>query len=120
MFQANDADALLAIATQLATEGLAEKNELKIRSAVSRAYYAVFLLARQKMRVTTAVDVHAEVGRRVTFRSKLVGDSLYQLKEYRQSADYSFPPKVEHQDWEGNWKVVSAKSASLLTTLKRW
>lgn len=120
MFQANDADALLAIATQLAAEGLAEQNDHKLRSAISRAYYSVFLLARQKMRVTTVVDVHAEVGRRVTFKSKLVGASLYELKEYRQSADYSFPPKEEHQDWNQNWEVVSAKSASLVATFKRW
>ena len=108
------------LAVDLADAGIAEGNDLKIRSAVSRAYYSVFLLAQQKMRVNTSVDVHAEVIRSVKRNSFLIAQSLYELKEYRQSADYHFPPDEEYKDWHKNWNEVDKKASSLLRKLKTW
>ena len=121
MFQATDADAIFKLATELAASGIAEGSEIKLRSAVSRAYYAVFLLAQQKTRVTDVEKVHAAVIYQVS-RQKgiMLSDRLRELKTYRESADYGFPPQKEHRDWNKNWEEVNLKAQSLLNRFKAW
>ena len=48
----------LSLARELAREG----TEVKYRTATGRAYYALFLLAREKSNVTGTEDVHKRVG----------------------------------------------------------
>ena len=133
MIAYKDVDAILKLAHELAatsfsevaalTEGetpSVEIDEYKLRSAVSRAYYSVFLLARHKTRINQPDNAHSVVIGAVTRRSKNLGDALRELKEYRQSADYDFPPKDEHKDWEKNWATVSKKSTNLINLFKNW
>ena len=113
-------DRIFALARELAQAGLDSNDEVRLRSAVSRAYYAVFLMARDRLRVTASTNVHAEVFRQVRRRNGgfLLSDSLHTLKSYRQSADYDFPAKTEHQDWKANWNDVNRRAETLLQRLK--
>lgn len=121
MFQAADADAMFKLAAELAASGKAEGSEIKLRSAVSRAYYAVFLLARQKTRVTDVEKVHATVLYQVSRQKGVIlADRLRELKIYRESADYGFPPQEDHRDWNRNWEEVNIKAQSLLARFKAW
>ncbi len=99
--------ALLAIAQELLTSGIIEQNELKYRSAVSRAYYSVFLLAREKTRLENEVhDVHAKVFQSIRISLLRAGkfitfDKMNELKEHRKQADYTFPAtNANCMDWE--------------------
>ena len=98
--------ALLVIAQELLESGRVERNELKYRSAVNRAYYSVFLLAREKTKLEIEVhDVHSKVFREMSHRLIRIGKQstvmrIKELREYRQQADYSFPTTLlECEDW---------------------
>jgi uncharacterized protein (UPF0332 family) len=120
MGQPSDSEAIFQLAKELSDLAGEEGNEIKLRSAVSRAYYAVFLLARDKMKVTTETEVHTEVIRQVRRqKGQLIGDALYLLKELRRTADYDFPVRNEdHKDWQKNWETASKKGEWLLSKFK--
>ncbi len=115
MFQRDDAQALFQIAQELAAQADSANDVMKWRSAVNRAYYAVFLLAREKTRVTPENDVHAEVVRRVRRQyGDLISRDLFRLKELRRAADYEFPPPEELSDWRANWTSTERKAQFLM------
>ena len=115
MFQKTDAEAIFQLAQELAASASESGDEIKLRSAVSRAYYAVFLLAREKTKVTSSTDVHAEVVRRVNRQySTMTGDTLHKMKTRRNAADYEFPPSEEFRDWKENWRFAESKGKFLL------
>ena len=115
MLQRTDAEAIFQLAQELAALAGEAGDEIKLRSAVSRAYYAVFLLAREKTKVTGEHDVHAEVIRRVSRQySLMTGDTLRKLRTRRNAADYEFPPSAELRDWKENWKFAESKARFLL------
>ena len=98
---------LLAIAQELLESGMTGRNELKFRSAVNRAYYSIFLLAREKTSLENEVhDVHSKVFREISYRLIRIGKQstvmrVKELREYRQQADYSFPATIpECEDWK--------------------
>ncbi len=115
MLQRTDAEAIFQLAQELAALAAESGDETKLRSAVSRAYYAVFLLAREKTGVTTEHDVHAEVQRRVNRRYGIaIGEYLFQMRKRRIAADYEFPPQQELRDWKTNWEVANRRGQFLL------
>ena len=115
MLQRTDAEAIFALAQELAALAGEAGEEIKLRSAVSRAYYAVFLLAREKTRVTAEHNAHAEVIRRVNRQySLMTGDTLRKMRMRRNAADYEFPPPADLGDWKENWKFAEAKGRFLL------
>ena len=61
----DDAEALLQLAQTIAALANELSGEITLRSAVSRAYYAVFLRFRNRLGVTATNDVYGEVLRRV-------------------------------------------------------
>lgn len=81
----------LALAETLA-QAVAE--EAHHRSAISRAYYSVFLLAREKLMTSnvlapfTTGEVHREVVRALRSVNQANGDQLDKLRRQRNRADY--------------------------------
>ena len=116
MLQRTDAEAIFQLAQELAALAGETGDEIKLRSAVSRAYYAVFLLAREKMRVVGEHDVHAEVQRRINRRyGSSIGDYLYQMRRRRVAADYEFPPSdPDIRDWKANWEYAERRGRFLM------
>src|SRR5579863_7841486 len=107
---------LLNLAEELAQMAAADANEIKLRAAVGRAYYAVFLAAREKFGVTATKDVHAEVGRAVgRSLGRIASDKLFAFKSLREAADYQFPPQdPAHSDWTKNWADAKLMADHLL------
>jgi len=123
MSQPSDSRAIMDLALELGQLAQADKNEFKYRSAVSRAYYAVFLLARDTMNVpaSDSHSVHTDVQNAFKQRepSKLVRDDYHKLKELRKSADYDFPAKEDHKEWDKNWQFAATKAPWLLDKCKK-
>jgi uncharacterized protein (UPF0332 family) len=99
-----DPTAFLQVAQELAAAG----EERRLRTAVGRAYYAIFLLARERTGAYPTDRNHsahslvlAAVSSRKGFR---VANELNQLKKLRITADYQLlPVKTSDQDWARNW-----------------
>ncbi|OCR02050.1 hypothetical protein BCD67_07700 [Oscillatoriales cyanobacterium USR001] len=74
------------------------EQEAKLRAAISRAYYAVFILARNHLRdreghsIPTTGDAHQYVASQFKqsqdSNRRFVGDKLKRLRMYRNQADY--------------------------------
>jgi uncharacterized protein (UPF0332 family) len=89
----------LNLAKELAGEQTTPANqEAKLRDAISRAYYAAFILARNHLRdkqahiIPTTGDVHGYVWQQFKLNPdsapQLVADSLKRLRKFRRQADY--------------------------------
>jgi hypothetical protein len=97
----------LGVAETLA--GAVSPTEAALRSAVSRTYYAVFLTARDRLRIQVEKDVHFAVIN--TFRKMNNGrhrapaDQLDHLRRLRTYADYEMDPQdPTRQDWSANYR----------------
>lgn len=93
----------LTLAQSLASSGA---QECELRTAVGRAYYSAFLVARDKMRVQQRRKVHSETVKRLRkikgYRS--IADELEELFELRTVADYELRPlKPNQRNWSNNW-----------------
>jgi hypothetical protein len=101
--------AFLELAKNLIDGGSPQEREL--RTAVGRAYYAVFLLARDKMGIRARRDVHKltrdALKARPGYRS--TGEKLSQLGRLRSVADYELvPADPNHRNWPRNWTTARA------------
>lgn len=94
----------LNVAKELAgTATTPAKREAKFRAAISRAYYAAFIKARNYLRdkegysIPTTSDAHGYVSQQfelsVDLVRKTLGENLVRLRIYRRQADYvdTFP-----------------------------
>jgi uncharacterized protein (UPF0332 family) len=94
----------LNVAKELAGVATTPANqEAKLRAAISRAYYAAFINARNHLRdkerhsIPTTGDAHRYVSDQFDFSPdsvrKLVAEDLVRLRRYRKQADYvdTFP-----------------------------
>ena len=97
-----------------------EANEAMLRTAVGRAYYAVFLVARDRLGVVPTEKVHSEVIRLLTRRDRNLGNQMFFLLNLRLAADYQLLPEREsQQDWQINWRRAQDMAAFLLPKLDR-
>ena len=97
-----------------------EANEAMLRTAVGRAYYAVFLVARDRLGVVTSEKVHSEVIRLLTRRDRKLGNQMFFLLNLRLAADYQLiPARGSQQDWQVNWRRAQATATFLLPKLER-
>ncbi len=97
-----------------------EANEAMLRTAVGRAYYAVFLVARDRLGVVTSEKVHSEVIRLLTRRDRKLGNQMFFLLNLRLAADYQMAPEREsQQDWQINWRRAQDTAVFLLPKLER-
>lgn len=104
---------------------VAPTNEAKLRSAVSRAYYALFLMVRDKAHIAGKDSVHERAKTAVAAKSAAAGGIFQTLRELRTHADYvlragnpGYDPAYD--DWEDNWKNAEWCCTSLLTFLDQW
>ena len=105
------------IADDLATQG----GEGKLRVAVSRLYYALFHLAKQRTGVRARDHIHAAVVAEVRRRDRGAGDKLDALKRYRLDADYNLNPSLKKAcgNWDLNWKTVRMIAKQIAPRLNR-
>lgn len=76
------------------------QDESKYRTSISRAYYAAFLTARDKLEstgITFSEDrsVHTEVREQLKIKNKLASDMLYNLRRERNNADYKLGIEIK-------------------------
>jgi hypothetical protein len=80
-------------------------DENKLRTAVGRAYYAIFLVARDKLSVVAGEKTHKEVFESLKRRNQFrVRDQMMSLYKLRQVADYEMVGLEDHcKNWKSNW-----------------
>lgn len=92
----------LAIAREVAVGG----TDAHFRTAISRAYYCCFLIARDGIGVTGTKDIHKRVITAIRGLSGYwaVADELDNLRKLRVIADYQLVPMVPGwRNWHRNW-----------------
>lgn len=96
-------------------------DEPGLRTAISRAYYAPFLIARTRTGVAlTSSNVHTEVHREVRRRHPPTGSQLAALRRMRNVADYDLlPANPQNRNWAANWQSVDAIVRHILPRIQR-
>jgi hypothetical protein len=111
----------LKLAKELA-DGTAE--DVKLRTAVSRAYYACFLVARDKTGVNPFENsIHTTVIKELKKRRSYwaTASQLDTMRRLRTVADYEMLPlKPGDRDWKRNWLTVSQLATKVLPYLDAW
>lgn len=108
----------LAVARSLAAQ---PPNEANLRTAVSRAYYAIFLIARDKAHISGKERLHELTKAAVQSRNFAAGGEYESLRQLRVQADYFLvPDDPAYRDWERNWQDAEHYAASLLRFLENW
>jgi uncharacterized protein (UPF0332 family) len=81
------------------------QRQVALRTAVGRAYYAMFLLARAKTGVRVKQDAHETVINALEERNEHhIATELGQLRRLREAADYQLMPDVRPlHSWPNNW-----------------
>lgn len=95
-------------------------DEAKLRVAVGRAYYALFLIAREKTGVVTTDNVHSAVMRELrSLGYRTIARQLQALKILRVVADYQLLPENPTQrNWKRNWSTTQAITKQILPKLR--
>lgn len=79
----------------------APQSEAGFRTAIGRAYYAVFLLGRERTGVRAKKDVHKRVLQAIGHRlGKHTRDQLDSLRLLRSRADYDVLAVISDGDWQ--------------------
>jgi hypothetical protein len=83
----------------------APTDEMALRTAVGRAYYAAFLLARKAVGREWDDSPGCHVAVREEIRRWNIRNKLISLHRLRKIADYEETPrKVSDRDWMENWR----------------
>jgi len=77
-----------------------------LRSAINRAYYSVFLVARDRLRVDGTS--HGSVITATREAHRAAGEQLGELFRLRVIADYNLDPVASDNNWPQNWKRAEA------------
>lgn len=120
MIMAFDSLGFLRLARNLADR---DGDEAEFRTALGRAYYALFLIAREKTAISGRRNVHNRVinalRQRRTYR--VAADQLDVLRRLRVVADYELLPVDQDQrDWRSNWARAQALVDRILPRLQAW
>ena len=112
----------MEVARYLAT---APADEPRLRAAVSRAYYAIFLMVRDKAHLTGKDSVHERAKTAIAAKSSAAGGTFQTLRELRTHADYVLKPgdpgyDPAYDDWADNWKNAEWCYDSLIVFINRW
>ena len=107
----------LQLADELATD---DADEAALRTAIGRAYYAVFLLARMQTSVAGRHLAHHRVREELSPRSQRLAALLGTMASYRDMADYDLQPaNRQHQNWRRNWEHVRRNATIVLDELSK-
>jgi hypothetical protein len=103
----------LALARTLTDLG---ENEANLRTAVGRAYYAVFLVARQRTGVSAASgSAHGDVVRALSAHDRALADQLGRLRRLRNVADYELVPiTTVDRNRAKNWHEIDTLAGHML------
>ena len=86
---------------------LIKGDEASVRTSISRAYYASFLIARDELGLKLKIpEVHREVIKRLYRRSTAAANSLHRLRRLRNISDYDTKIKVKTDDGETALKLA--------------
>jgi hypothetical protein len=111
-----DPERFLDVANNL----LINADEGSLWTAVGRAYYAVFITARDRLRITETENVHGKV---IDLVNRSVGNSfgsqLAAMRRLRAVADYEMAPvDPTCRDWRENCEKQIALASLLLPRMK--
>ena len=96
------------------------QDEACLRAAVSRGYYAVFLMVRERTKGFSNDTSHRGVQKALKTRSRYASSRLASLHRLRKVADYDLtPPNLDDRDWIKNWSDANALINSLLPDIPR-
>ena len=107
----------------LAQELAERSDEVRLRTAIGRAYYALFLIAREKTGVRDRGRVHKNVIEAIKKRKGYLttGEQLDSLRRLRTVADYELlPHNPDDGDWARNWSTAQALAERILPKLQVW
>lgn len=105
------------LAKQIAND--ADADECAYRAAIGRAYYAMFLIARENFNVKRTTGAHGEVRRMIRQKNSTLSDQFFALMQLREVADYELiPVEASNRDWCANWERASAIADRLIGRLK--
>jgi hypothetical protein len=81
-------------------------DEARLRTAVGRAYYSVFLEARDKLGLGgQSRHIHGQVIGRLRDKDPAAGNQLDKLETLRGEADYQLRVRDPlHRNWRSNWR----------------
>lgn len=95
----------LDLAKELA---LSPADESRLRTGVGRAYYALHLMAREKLGVKPSPKEHRITRNRLDAQDPTAAQKMNALEGWRIVADYQLIPiDPTRRDWEENWEEVS-------------
>src|SRR5687768_7459635 len=107
----------LRLADELASN---DADEAALRTAIGRAYYAVFLVARKHTSVRGRHQAHHIVREELGSHSSRLAALLGTMASYRDLADYDLQPvNRQRQDWRRNWRLVRKNAIEVLDELSR-
>jgi len=94
----------LSLAQELA---LSTENEAKLRTAVGRAYYALHLLAREKLGIKPSSKEHRIERNHLDKEDPGAALKMNALEGWRVVADYQLlPSDPTRHNWQENWAEV--------------
>ena len=96
-------------------------DQSKLRTAVGRAYYAVFLVARDRLSVVAGEKTHKEVFESLKRRNQFkLRDQMMSLYRLRQVADYEMVGVDERsKNWKSNWIRQEKLADAMLSAVQR-
>lgn len=108
----------LTFAEELAAD---RTDEVALRTAVGRAYYAIFLEIRSFTGVRQRPGVHTAIANALSSMGLLdISSQLGTVRHLREVADYEEVPKLPADvDWELNWKKALRNARLALTGIER-
>ena len=94
-------------------------DEACLRTAVGRAYYAVFLIAQDRFGISPECRrVNKLTIQKVKKADFATGDKLGRLKGLRVQADYYLIPSREYEDWKKNWARAKSLVQDILSRIQ--
>jgi hypothetical protein len=92
----------LRLADTLVTD---DADEAVLRTAIGRAYYAVFLVAREKTGIHGRQYVHERVRTAISPSDSRLASILGTMASLRLIADYELVPRSpQDRNWRRNWQ----------------
>lgn len=108
--------AFVVLAQELAST---TEEEVRLRTAVGRVYYGLFLVARVQLGVRARRDVQREVISAMKRRNRTLADQLDALRRLRVVADYQLTPEnSSDRNWKANWQRAQALANRVLPLLE--
>jgi hypothetical protein len=105
----------LRLADELAAD---DADEAALRTAIGRAYYAVFLLARSKTPIRDRRAAHVRVRESISPTNQRLASLLGGMSRYRDIADYEpIPANPQFRDWRRNWEIIRRNANDVLDEL---